>query len=291
MATKKTNTKKAALRKEASVRKEPDKASPAKKAKPAMANATGSGGMQFNETISRFHEDGFAVVRGFFCPEELAVIESGLADMIRDVVPTLQKGDVYYEDTDDRPIKSMFWLERHSETFRSLLQHPRLLGLARALYDDPVMELGTVMYFGKAARSGSLTPPHQDNFYQCFEPPEAMRMTIAVDASTADNGPLTCQKGSHRLGILPHRPSDILGFSQALIEAPDKTQYPDVEICLNPGDICLHATNTVHYSGPNRTDHPRRQLAIECRSTRVKQNEELLAQRRKVVARLHEQTS
>ena len=29
----------------------------------ALANTTGNGGMQFNKTISRFHEDGFAVVQ------------------------------------------------------------------------------------------------------------------------------------------------------------------------------------------------------------------------------------
>ena len=41
MATKKTNAKKAALRKEASAKKTPDKASPAKKAKPAKAKRDG----------------------------------------------------------------------------------------------------------------------------------------------------------------------------------------------------------------------------------------------------------
>ena len=245
--------------------------------------------MQFNEIKSRFHEDGFVVVRGFFSTQELASIESGLADIVQHVAPTLPKGDVYYEDTDAQAIKSMFRLEQHSETFSTLREHPRLLDLARAVYDDPVMELESVMFFGKVAHSGSQTPHHQDNFYQCFEPPDAMRITIALDSSTAANGPLICQKGSHRLGILPHQPSQVLGFSQVLIEPPDKTRYPDVKICLEPGDICLHATNTVHHSGPNRTDRSRRQLAIECRATRVRQNEQMLADRRKVVERLHNQ--
>jgi phytanoyl-CoA hydroxylase len=244
--------------------------------------------MQFNETARRYHEDGFAVVRGFFSPDQLAKIESALDIVVHEIAPTLPKGQVYYEDTDERSIKSMFQLEDLGETFHSLLEHPDLLGLARTVFDDPAMGLRTVMYFGKGAHCGSLTPPHQDNFYQCFEPPEGMRITIAVDASTADNGPLTCQKGTHRLGVLPHRPSDVLGFSQILVEVPDVTKYPDVEICLDPGDICLHATNTVHHSGPNRTDHPRRQLAIECCSTRVRQNEKLLDERREAVARLHQ---
>lgn len=243
--------------------------------------------MQFSDIVNRYHEDGFAVVRGLLDVEELTTIESGLDVVVHQVAPKLPKGEVYYEDADEQSIKSMFRVEDHSDTFRSLLQHSELLGLARAIFDDPAMVLGTVMYFGKAARSGSLTPPHQDNFYQCFEPPEAMRITIAVDASTVDNGPLTCQRGTHHLGVLPHRPSDVLGFSQVLAEVPNPAQYPDVEICLAPGDICVHATNTVHHSGPNRTDHSRRQVAVECYSTRVRQNKSLLAERREALARLH----
>ncbi|MAE63049.1 MAG: hypothetical protein CMJ18_02150 [Phycisphaeraceae bacterium] len=243
--------------------------------------------MQFRDIVDRYQEDGFAIVRGVFDAEALGTIDSALDVVVHEIAPKMPKGEVYYEEADTQSIKSMFRMEDHGEAFLSLLRHPVLLGLARAVFDDPAMDLGTVMYFGKAARSGSLTPPHQDNFYQCFEPPEAMRITIAMDASTADNGPLTCQRGTHLLGVLPHRPSDVLGFSQVLDQVPDPTRYPDVEICLEPGDICIHATNTVHHSGPNRTDHPRRQLAVECSSTRVRQNQSLLAERREAVARLH----
>lgn len=247
--------------------------------------------MDFSNMIHRFYEDGFAVARSFFTPDEQSAIEVSLNQVVRDVAPRLKKGDVYRENSDGRAIKSLFHLEQHSKTFRSLQHDTRLLSLAQAVYQDSEMVLGGVMYFGKAARAGSLTPPHQDNFYQCYEPPEAMRITIAMDASTPNNGPLICQKGSHLLGVLPHKPSEILGFSQVLIEVPDKTKYPDVEVCMEPGDICLHATNTVHYSQPNKTDRARRQLAIECHSTRAKQNQQLLAQRHEVVKQLHRRTS
>ena len=87
---------------------------------------------------------------------------------------------------------------------------------------------------------------------------------------------------------MPHSASEVLGFSQVLTDVPDRALYPDVEICLQRGDVCVHATNTVHYSPPNETDHPRRQPAIECRSTRAKQDPALLARRRKAVEKLHQ---
>ena len=243
--------------------------------------------MELPEIVQAFLEDGFVVVRRVFGTDDLARFVSGLDDCIRDVAPTLEPGEIYYEDTPDRPIKSMFRLENHHETFRSLLIDARLVKLARAIYDDPDALLWSSMFFGKPARSGSEAPPHQDNIFQCWEPPEAMAMTIAVDASTSENGALVFQKGSHKLGTLPHRPSGVMGFSQRLIDPLESSQHPEVEIHMNPGDVCLHAVNTVHRSGPNRTDQSRRQLGIACRSSRARRDEQMWAHRQAIKEKLH----
>ena len=237
--------------------------------------------------LHKYRDDGFAVVRRFLDAREHDAIDAAVQHVTTTVAPSLAIGEVYQEGETTQAIRSMFHLEKHSDFFRDLQRHARLLTLSRTLLEDPQAALGTIMYFGKPAREGSLTPPHQDNFYQCFVPPEAMRITIAIDASTADNGPLTCQRGSHQLGVLPHKPSDVLGFSQILAETPDKLRYPEIEICLEPGDICVHATNTVHFSRPNTTDRSRRQLAIECSSTRAQQDQALLRQRHQAVKALH----
>jgi ectoine hydroxylase-related dioxygenase (phytanoyl-CoA dioxygenase family) len=152
----------------------------------------------------QFHEDGFAVARDVFSRDEVDALDRELVTFIRDVAPTLEPGDIYYEDTPDRPIKSMFRMEQHAKAFASVLTDDRLVNLVRTIYDDPDAFLCSTMFFAKAARSGSVTPAHQDNAFQCWDPPEAIVITIAIDASTCDNGVLVCQKGSHRLGILPH---------------------------------------------------------------------------------------
>lgn len=45
--------------------------------------------MQLGETARRYHEDGFALVRGFFSPGELETIESGLDVLVRQVAKLL----------------------------------------------------------------------------------------------------------------------------------------------------------------------------------------------------------
>lgn len=235
----------------------------------------------------QYLEDGYVIVRGVFSKDEIDEIERHIADCIRDVVPTMKAGDVYYEDSPDKPIKSIFRLEQHDPFFMRLMHDERLMGLMRDIYAGAdVVQHGTA-FFGKAARSGSVTPPHQDNGFQNLVPPEDLVCTIAIDESTPENGVLTVQKGSHKLGLLPHRPSGVLGFSQTLIDPVDTKQYPEVQLCMKPGDICLHNTNTIHRSGPNTTDKSRRQLGLIYRSSRAKRDEVGWAKYQESLKKLH----
>jgi ectoine hydroxylase-related dioxygenase (phytanoyl-CoA dioxygenase family) len=129
------------------------------------------------------------------------------------------------------------------------------------------------MYFAKAARDGSITPAHQDNGFQHWQPPLAVTLTIAVDRSTPDNGVLTCNRGSHRLGLLPHRQSGVLGFSRCLAEPIDEQRYPPIQLCMEPGDVAIHSVETVHYSGANTSTSPRRQIGIGYRSSVAQRDE------------------
>ena len=239
------------------------------------------------EIVGSYREDGFAVVRGVYSPPEISAFEHAIDRCASDMAGKLGPGDIYFEDVPGRPMKSIFRLERYEESLAALLTDPRLLDMASAVYDDAGVALETVMCFGKPARSGSVTPPHQDNAFQSWDPPEAMTITIAVDASTADNGVLICQRGSHKAGLLPHQPSGVMGFSQMLIDTPDTAEYPEEEIRMVPGDVFLHSVHTVHRSGANHTDRSRRQLAIMCRSSRAKVDEERQAKTQEILRNLH----
>ncbi len=235
----------------------------------------------------QFNDDGFAILRGVFSIAEIGAMERELARCIRDVVPDLKPGDVFYEDAPGKPIKSIFRLEQRSEFFRQLLEEERLLTLMRDIFAGADVRRVGVGFFGKAARSGSVTPPHQDNAFQNLAPPEELVATIAIDESTPANGALTVQRGTHKLGTLPHRPSGVMGFSQTLIEPVDTRQYPEVQLCLKPGDVCLHHTNTIHRSDGNQTGKSRRQLALQYRSAQAQRDPAAWERYQEEVRKLH----
>ena len=72
-----------------------------------------------------------------------------------------------------------------------------------------------------------------------------------------------------------------------LIDPPDTACFPEIEIHLKPGDICLHAVETVHRSNPNRTDRSRHQISIGARSSRARVDEKMRGRSAAIVSELH----
>ena len=161
--------------------------------------------MDIQNVAERFHRDGFAIVRQVLSGREIEEVARHVDDYCQNIVPNLEPGDVYYEDSPARPIKSAFFLEQRSALFERLRHDERLIGMLRAIWPKGEIIPEIVMFFAKPARDGSEAPPHQDNAFQCWDPALVLTVTIAIDESTPDNGALMCQTGSHRLGLLPYR--------------------------------------------------------------------------------------
>ncbi len=243
--------------------------------------------MATKRIIQQYNEDGFVIVRQLISTDEIAALEQHVDDFIRDVVPTLKPGEVYFEDTPSRPVKSIFRMNQYAPYFQQLADDLRLRDLATALLADTDITCSNVAFFGKPAGDGSVVPAHQDNAFQYWTPPDVLTVTIAIDESTVDNGALICQQGSHRLGVLPHQPSGVMGFSMVLVEPPDLASHPEAALCLQPGDVAVHHVATVHRSDANLTTRCRRQLSIGYCSSRAQPDEAARAEHRKRLATLH----
>jgi ectoine hydroxylase-related dioxygenase (phytanoyl-CoA dioxygenase family) len=239
------------------------------------------------ETARKFSDDGYAIARGVYSVEELAEIEQQLEQFIQTNRSRMAESDLYYEDAAEKPIKAIHNIEKYSSWFAEFAEDPRLMRIMQAVWPSVGIVPHGLMFFAKAPRSGSLVPPHQDSAFQNLEPPEDLVCTIAIDESTSSNGALTVQRGSHKAGRLPHRPSGVKGFSQTLVEPLDAHDYPAVQLHMRPGDISLHHTNTVHFSGPNTTPHGRRQLGIGYRTLRAKLDGAAWAKYQADLAKLH----
>lgn len=114
----------------------------------------------------------------------------------------------------------------------------------------------------KPARAGSETPWHQDEAY--WNPAlryESLSFWMPFQEATVENGCMQFVPGSHELEILPHH--GLEGEAAALeVDDPD-AHVTDVTACeLPPGGATVHSSRTLHYTGPNQTDQPRRAYVL-----------------------------
>jgi len=228
--------------------------------------------LYLDATASDYERDGCIRVRGFFAPADLAAIRESLDRYVREIAPTLGSEDVVFE-ADGVSVRNLWRMEQHDPFFAELAARPAIRRLvSRLVRGEPVL-LG-VETFNKPARVGSGVPPHQDNAYFCQMPPDVLTVWIAIDAATEANGPIYYIRGS-QAEMLPHRPSGVKGNSMGLAGGFDKSD-PFVGT-LEPGDALVHHCQTIHYSSPNRTDHPRCGLLMVFRGGHTQPDPQLKA--------------
>jgi phytanoyl-CoA hydroxylase len=243
--------------------------------------------MNFDSYKPSYDEQGFVIVRGFLPPADLAELSAQLDRYIREVVPGLPDSDAFYVDR-ARPetLKQMQHMG-HDPFFRDYTRHPRWLALARALVGEDV-EAQEPEWFNKPPGTSSPTPPHQDNYYFNLTPPHVVTVWLALDPVDAENGCLRYVAGSHRRGIRPHGRSEILGFSQGIVDHGPEDREREVEVHLAPGDAVAHHGETIHRADPNRSARQRRAFAMVFRGLSCRRDEEAFARYRQALQAQHQ---
>ena len=121
----------------------------------------------------------------------------------------------------------------------------------------------------KPTRVGSEVPMHQDVVLQGLSSPQYIAAWFALDPVDSENGPLHFIRGSHTWGPLEHE--TILNPGSRLVtrNSEELKKLPTIVGIMNPGDVALFNGYTAHYSTPNRTNRPRRAIAVGMRKADV----------------------
>ena len=242
-----------------------------------LGGAASTGSRATDEQLERrlvdeYRCNGVVGVRQLLSQDDVAQVRDALKRYVRDVVPRLPDADVVWESNGES-VRNLWRMEHHDDYFAVLGNRPEVRRLIAMLLGGEV-ELCAVETFNKPAWHGSGVPQHQDNAYFCQTPPDMCTVWIAVDAATAENGPVQYARGTTGT-LLPHKASGIPGNSMVMTET---REYPPQHVAtaiLKPGDAMIHHCQTVHWSTPNRTDRPRCGLLLVYRALHTKTDPEL----------------
>jgi phytanoyl-CoA hydroxylase len=231
-----------------------------------------------NERVhEHFRGDGVVHLPGFLSQSEIVELDENFARYIKEVVPTLPPADAFYEvDGDRRALKQMQRITDHDAYFDGLRRRPKFLQLAELLLEGPVRSEG-VEWFNKPARIGKPTPPHQDGFYFCLKPDEALTIWIALDDVDEENGCVRYLRGSHREGVQQHGRSAVLGFSQTILDFEPRDGQRELVGIVRRGDALVHHSATIHWADANRSSRQRRACGLVYYSALAQRDEAAFA--------------
>lgn len=241
------------------------------------------------EQKAQYDRDGFLIVRQLLSPAEFAELRRELDRYIRKVVPRLPDADAFYDDK-SRPetLKQL----QHMEVdpfFRDYVRQSAWVALAESLIGESAA-CDAPEWFNKPPSTNHITPPHQDNYYFCLNPPNVTTIWLALDAVDEENGCLRYVRGSHLAPVRPHNRSNVLGFSQGITDYNDADRANEVPILLQPGDAVAHHGNTIHRADANRSPtRNRRAFAMVFKGKSSRRDEAAFARYLAAVKQQHQE--
>ncbi|HLK59454.1 MAG TPA: phytanoyl-CoA dioxygenase family protein [Chthonomonadaceae bacterium] len=161
-------------------------------------------------------------------------------------------------------IDNTYWTDA---TLAWLACHPLLGAMAARLAGASAIRLWHDQLLFKPPDSGEAGNVgwHQDyHYWQCTDPPNLLTAWVALDDVDEENGCMQMAPGSHRWGLLSEGDflnKDLYGLRQR-IEAVHGQPFETVFCKLPAGAVSFHHCLTVHGSGPNRSQRPRRSLVV-----------------------------
>ena len=195
-----------------------------------------------------FREIGFFHLGRVFAAAELDEIRREYDRVLARAVRIGEDGKTPFEFSPLLQLQSPV-LQRFATSPRLVEPAIELLGPDVRLYWDQAV--------CKPPGATSEVPWHQDNGYTPVEPEEYVTCTLALDATTKENGCLWIQPGSHRSGAKPHRATD--AFFHRGYEGPE-TGLP---VEQPEGDVLVFSSLILHRTGPNLSRGPRRSWVIQ----------------------------
>ncbi len=157
----------------------------------------------------------------------------------------------------------------------NLVNHPKVIDTVQTLLGEDVLLLAT-HFFCKYGQEERFVAWHQDVTYWGLEPPKALTIWYAIDASDVENGCMRVIPGTHSRGIREHGKSDQAGNLLSINQEVPTTAEENasaVNLVLKAGEFSIHDGALIHGSLPNRSNRRRCGLTMRFVATSVGQTD------------------
>lgn len=212
------------------------------------------------EQVRDYHENGFMVARAMYSAEETDLLRRAMEQD-----PKVAAHSLIRPDTEGGGTRISLWNRAGDSVYGLAARSERMVDTAEQLIGEPVYHYQSKLT-AKDPFGGGAWEWHQDYGYWYYNGclrPDMLSMMIALDRSDRDNGCLQVVRGSHKLGRIDH-----LEVSEKQNSAdPARMEHiigqSEIVHCeLDPGDVLIFHSNTLHRSDQNRSPNRRWTLIV-----------------------------
>jgi len=210
--------------------------------------------------VERFTRQGFLCVSEVVSPEEIEALKPLYDEIVQDRMGCTPAAMGCMIRLHERPLLVVYPPEGYIRRLQETLMFRNAIAAVARLYGVPASGVvGGWRLFFKPARYAA-TEWHQDAAYRP-PPHETISVWIPLDPATRESSCLSYIPGSHEGRVVRrHR----LEGDHMVTEDVDAAEA--VECPIPPTSAIIHHSCTVHCSGANVTEAPRRAFGIVCRA-------------------------
>jgi ectoine hydroxylase-related dioxygenase (phytanoyl-CoA dioxygenase family) len=227
----------------------------------------------FDVDLAHYWREGYAIVRGFFDPDEVAEIGAALDQLYSEGVAhgrCFRHGNLFYnvarEGAGEPLVRMVQWPSYHQRILNAVRLDPRFVDLLEPLIGRDLKQIINQVHWKAPGSLGDFAW-HQDSRFR--RPASAYRNLatayvqtgLAIDPHTRESGCMRLIPRSHLAGDLAIDSSELVlgtAMKDEPLQAVGLSAGDAVELLLEPGDLALWSPYLVHGSGTNSSDHKRR---------------------------------
>ncbi|WP_276357414.1 phytanoyl-CoA dioxygenase family protein [Cohnella caldifontis] len=203
------------------------------------------------EQRTRFETEGYLIVRGVLCSEELDEIKSAFEEISHTTVPghfePMRDGE--RSDPLKRYPRVMHPHRFHPVGMKYML-HPGIFAIVEDLYGEEALAAQSMFYYKPPGSRGQAL--HQDNFYLKVEPGNCIAAWTAVDRCDEENGCMLLVPKTNAYEIVCPELSDAAESFTTHYVKPPRDEKP-VPALMEPGDVLFFNGNLIHGSYRNKS--------------------------------------
>jgi hypothetical protein len=223
--------------------------------------------------LTHYWRDGYAIVRGFFSPDEVANIAAATDQLYDEGVAhgrCFRHGNLFYNvarESDGEPhVRMVQWPSYHQPVLNGVRLDSRFADLLEPLIGSDLKQIINQVHWKAPGSLGDFAW-HQDSRFR--RPPIAYRNLatayvqtgLAIDPHTPESGCMRFIPGSHLRGDLGMDCSELVlgaAMKASVLAQVGLNDEDAIDLLLEPGDLALWSPYLVHGSGKNTSGHKRR---------------------------------